>query len=159
MPIYHNVRKNKRPVHDKLTSIQRWFAEHKLVVKLTVSLLIMLVIIPGLLWWIFSNKYPLTFALGLFAIIALFVCLLWWWWRWIFANALPLTFIATAMTGLALATFAWLTYDLSKTMVEYEYVPPIQLYSIAQPEINTVSIKGIDHETIVWRVGPPKHGS
>lgn len=66
--------------------------------------------------------------------MAVVATLIWYWWTWIGANSGSLAAIGTLAAGLALAIFAWLTYSLSRKMVELQHAPVLQLYSVGNPE-------------------------
>jgi hypothetical protein len=114
----------KYKTSDWLHSIQWWLVTHQLAWKLTIALLVALAVIAGL----------------------------WRSWGWVNTNSSALAFIATSATGVALAVFAWLTFRLSNRMVEYQYAPPMQLYSVSEPEVGEVTAGATQYQGLTWRI-------
>lgn len=65
------------------------------------------------------------------------VAMLRWKWGWIHKNSTALTFVATVITGIALATFAGLTYRLSEQLV----------YQARQPQVVAICDELCDNST------------
>jgi hypothetical protein len=107
--------------------------------------------IQVLRWWFVIHQSAWKFIATLLAVSSL-VAVLWRWWDWINTNSGSLTLIATAGAGIALAFFAWLTYRLSNTMVEYQYAAPIQLYSVSEPEAGTAVVGLTEYKGLLWRI-------
>jgi hypothetical protein len=102
-------------------------------------------------WWFVIHQLAWKSIASLLAVLAL-AALLWRWWDWINTNSMSLTLIATACTGIALAFFAWLTYRLSNTMLEYQYAAPVQLYSVSEPEAGTAWAGTTEYKGLRWRI-------
>jgi len=102
-------------------------------------------------WWFVTHQ--LAWKLAATSLTALAIAaVLWRWWDWIDTNSPALTFIATTCAGIALAFFAWLTYRLSNTMVEYQYAAPIQLYSVSEPEAGTAVAGLMEYKGLLWGI-------
>jgi hypothetical protein len=87
-------------------------------------------------WWLATHRVAWKMIIAFLAVlgVAAVVSLIWHWWTWIGAHSGSLAAIGTLATGLALAVFAWLTYGLSRKMVELQYAPVLQLYSLGNPK-------------------------
>ena len=102
-------------------------------------------------WWLtIHRKTRLTMLALLVALVI--IATLWLSWDVVTKNSQALTFIATCLTGVALAVFAWLTYNLSNRMVEYQYAPILQLYSVSEPEAGQMTVGATQFEGLMWNI-------
>ena len=91
-------------------------------------------------WWLLGNPWArkLGWTFLVLVVLAGLITLVWYRWDWIGKNAAPLMAIGTCVTGLALATFAYLTYKLSRQMAEFQYAPVLEVHSVHNPETGEV---------------------
>lgn len=109
---------------------------------------------PSLRWlWLATHQVALKMIIVSLAMLGLVavVSLIWHWWTWIGTNSAPLAAIGTLATGLALAIFAWLTYNLSRKMVELQYSPVLQLYSAGNPQTGKFGKGRRSYEGVRWK--------
>lgn len=102
--------------------------------------------------WVIYHK-QITIFISILLLLSSSLAILWYFWDWINRNSSSLSFIATLITGLALAIFAWLTYGLSKKITIYQFTPQIQLYSVSHPESGEIVVSdGCKYEGITWSI-------
>lgn len=109
---------------------------------------------PSLKWWLELHQLVLPMMLASLTVLGLVVAtiIIWHWWTWIGENSASLIVMATFVTGLALAIFAWLTYSLSRKMVEVQYAPKLQIYSAGDPKTGKfVGGEAITYEGVQWK--------
>lgn len=75
-----------------------------------------------------------------------------WIWNWINNNSTPLTAVGTCVTGFALVVFAWLTYNLSVRLVETQYLPLLNFYSLSHPKTEEFTTAYSQYEGNTWKI-------
>jgi hypothetical protein len=62
------------------------------------------------------------------------------------------TLAVTALTGTALAVFAYLTYKLNKNITQLRYSPILEVYPIGSPETGSFDYGDFRYRGVMWQV-------
>src|SRR4030042_392977 len=73
-------------------------------------------------------------------------------WNWVNDNSAPLTAVGTCVTGIALVIFAWRTYNLSVRLVETQYLPLLNFYSLSYPKTEELTTKLSHYKGTTWEI-------
>ncbi len=138
--------------------IYGWWLHRSRSCKCTLILAVLAILFSLFSWWWSSTQEYSSFTLlfittSVVIAVSAIISSLVWGWQWIKDNSSNLNIIATFIVGMALASFAWLTYDLSNRMVQYQVVPLIQPYSRTQPAEWKIPIGGATYQGVLWDVG------
>jgi len=91
-------------------------------------------------------------ALASIAVVAVVIGYWNWIWNWVNDNSSPLTAVGTCVTGLALVIFAWRTYSLSVRLVETQYLPLLNFYSLSHPKTEEFTTALSHYKGTTWEI-------